>query len=119
MIYKNFINFLKNRTIELMGLSLVFTALLLSVSFFSYSPDDPTFVYGVKLDSINNLLGIYGGIIADFLLQSFGITSFLILITIISWGLNLIIKKELKKMKYKILYLFLYIIFSCLFIYAT
>jgi S-DNA-T family DNA segregation ATPase FtsK/SpoIIIE len=119
MIYKNFINFLKNRTIELMGLSLVFTALLLSVSFFSYSPDDPTFVYGVKLDSINNLLGIYGGIIADFLLQSFGITSFLIIITIISWGLNLIIKKELKKMKYKILYLFLYIIFSCLFIYAT
>ena len=61
----------------------------------------------------------YGGIISDFLLQSFGLTAFLILITIMSWGVNLIIKKEVKKIKYKIFYLFLYIIFSCLFIYTT
>ena len=32
--------------------------------------------------------------------------------------MNLIIKKELKKFKYKIFYLILYIIFNCLFIYA-
>ncbi|MDC0426499.1 DNA translocase FtsK 4TM domain-containing protein [Pelagibacteraceae bacterium] len=119
MIYQNFTNFLKNRTIELMGLCLIFAALLFAVSFFSYSPNDPTFVYGAEVGNINNLLGIYGGIIADFLLQSFGLTSFLILLTIISWGLNLIIKKELKKIKYKFFYLCLYIIFSCLFIYAT
>ena len=119
MIYKNFTVFLKNRTIELTGLSLIFVALLLMVSFFSYSPNDPTFVYGSEVDNVNNLLGIYGGIVADFLLQSFGLTSFLILITIISWGLNLIIKKEIKKIKYKVFYLFLYIIFSCIFICAT
>jgi DNA segregation ATPase FtsK/SpoIIIE, S-DNA-T family len=119
MIYKNFTSFLKNRTIELMGLSLIFAALLLSLSFLTYSPTDPTFLFDAKNSNTNNLLGIYGGIIADFLLQSFGVTSFLILITIISWGLNLIIKKEIKKIKYKIFYLFLYTIFICLFIYAT
>ena len=119
MIYQNFTNFLKKRTIELIGLSLIFSALLLAVSFFSYSPSDPTIVYGIKPDNIKNLLGIYGGIISDFLLQSFGLTSFLILITLMSWGSSLIIKKEIKKIKYKILYLFLYIIFSCLFIYTT
>ena len=119
MIYQNFTNFLKNRTIELIGFILVFIAFLFAASFLSYSPNDPTFVYGANNDNINNLLGVYGGIVADFLLQSFGLTSFLILITLVSWGLNLIIKKKIKKIKYKILFLFLYIIFSCLFIYTT
>jgi S-DNA-T family DNA segregation ATPase FtsK/SpoIIIE len=119
MIYQNFTNFLKNRTIELIGLSLVIAALLLLASFSSYSPSDPTLVYGISTNKINNLLGLYGAIVADFLLQSFGLTSFLILITIISWGLSLIIKKKLQKLKYKIFYLFLYVIFSCLFIYST
>jgi DNA segregation ATPase FtsK/SpoIIIE, S-DNA-T family len=119
MIYQNFTNFLKNRTLELIGLCLVFVAILFAASFLSYSPSDPTFLYGAETENIQNLLGLYGGIISDFLLQSFGLTSFLILLTIMSWGLNLVIKKELKKIKYKIFYLFLYIIFSCLFIYAT
>jgi len=119
MIYKKFTNFLKNRTIELIGLCLVFIVLLLSVSFLSYSPNDPTLIYGADTIKINNLLGIYGGMVADFLLQSLGLTSFLVLITILSWGINLIIKKEIKRMKYKILHLFLYIFFTCISIYTT
>ena len=119
MIYKNFTAFLKNRTIELIGLFLIFSCILLSVSFFSYSPSDPTIVYGSDSNNVNNLLGVYGGIISDFLLQSFGLTSFLVLITITSWGLNLLIKKKIENIKYKIFYLFLYIIFSSLFIYET
>jgi S-DNA-T family DNA segregation ATPase FtsK/SpoIIIE len=121
MIYKNFTNFLKNRVIELMGLCLIFLAILLAASFFSYSPNDPTFIYGT--DSINtttnNLLGFYGGIVADFLLQSLGLTSFLVLITIISWGINLIVKKELKNLKFKIFYLSLYVLFTCILIYVN
>ena len=119
MIYQKFTKFVKNRAIELMGLSLIFAALLFATSFFTYSPEDPTFLYGADSTNINNLLGVYGGIISDFLLQSFGLTAFLILITIMSWGVNLIVNKEVKKIKYKIFYLFLYIIFSCLFIYTT
>ena len=119
MIYHNFTSFLKNRTIELIGLCLIFIALLLSISFFSYYPNDPTFLYGTETINIKNLLGLYGGIISDFLLQSFGLTSFLVLLTITSWGINLIFKKKLKKIKYKFFYLFLYIIFICLFIYTT
>ena len=119
MIYKNFINFLKNRTIELIGLILVFFAVLLGVSFFSYNPNDPTLIYGLNDIKINNLLGLYGGIIADFLLQSFGLTSFLVLITIISWGTSLIFKKKIKKIEFKIFYLILYVIFSCIFVYVT
>ncbi len=119
MIYKNFTNFLKNRAIELMGLILIFIALLLAISFFSYSPNDTTLLYETNDIKVNNLLGIYGGITADFLLQSFGLISFLILTTIISWGISLIIKKEIKKIKFKIFYLFLYIFFGCILLYTT
>ena len=49
MIFKNITNFLKKRTIELIGLILIFTALLLAISFFSYSPDDPTLAYGSEI----------------------------------------------------------------------
>ena len=74
MIYQNFTNFLKNRTIELMGLSLIFASLLFAASFFSYSPSDPTIIFEKVSRDVNNLLGLYGGIVADFLLQSFGLT---------------------------------------------
>ena len=94
MIYKNIIDFLKNRSIELIGLFLISIALLLAISFFSYSPNDPTLIHGTELVDINNLLGIYGGLIADFLLQSFGLAAFLFLITITIWGISLIIKKK-------------------------
>jgi len=119
MIYKNFTIFLKNRAIELVGLCLVFVALLLAASFYSYSPNDLTFIYETDTTKTNNLLGIYGGMIADFLLQSLGLTTFLILVTLASWGISLIVNKEIKKIKFKILYLFLYILLTCILIYIT
>ena len=119
MTYKNFTNFLKNRSIELIGLTLVFAALLLAVSFFSYSPNDPTFLYATKSSEIANLLGSYGSNVADFLLQSFGLVSFLALLTVISWGINLIVKKKIIQIKLKIFYFFLYIFFTCIFVYST
>jgi S-DNA-T family DNA segregation ATPase FtsK/SpoIIIE len=119
MIYKNIADFIKKRTIELVGLALISLALLLAISFFSYSPSDPSFMHGTENIVINNLLGIYGGLIADFLLQSFGITAFLILITMSIWGISLIIKKEIKKIQFKLFYLILCLIFSCVFIFLT
>ena len=118
MIYKNITDFLKKRTIELIGLAIISSALLLAISFFSYSPNDPTLVYGTENVVINNLLGVYGGQIADFLLQSFGLASFLILITITVWGVSLIVKKEIKKVRFKILYIILYLIFVCISVHA-
>jgi hypothetical protein len=119
MIYKNIKDFLRKRAIELGGLTLISTALLLSICFFSYSPSDPTLIYGAKNIVINNLLGIYGGLIADFLLQSFGLAAFLILIIFSIWGISLIFKKKIKNIQFKIFYLILNLIFTCIFIYAT
>ena len=112
-------NFLKKRTFELIGLSLISLATILLISFITYSPNDPSLVYGQEKTIIQNFFGIYGSLISDFLLQSFGLMSFLLLITITSWGLKLIIKKEFKKIILKNFFVVLYLIFGCTFIYTT
>jgi len=119
MIYKNITNFLKKRTIELIGLFLILSSLMLGASFFSYTPSDPTLIIGLNNVDINNLLGIYGSLVADFLLQSFGLSAFLLLTIIMIWGISLIAKKKINKIQYKIFFLILHLIFSCLFIYTT
>jgi len=112
-------NFMKKRTFELLGLLLIFTGIALSISFATYSPSDPTLVYGEETTSIKNFLGFYGGLVSDFLLQSFGLISFLILATFISWGIKLILEKELKKIVLKIFFVTLYLISGCAFLYIT
>jgi len=112
-------NFLKKRTIELVGFLLISVSLILTLAFFSYSPDDPSFVYGEEKVNIQNFFGYYGSIISDFLLQSFGLVSFLIVITFFCWGFLLILNKELKRISLKLFFLTLYIIFGCTLVYIN
>ena len=119
IFFNNISNFLKKRVIELIGLALITFAILLAISFASYSPNDPSFVYSEDNINIKNYLGIYGSIISDFLLQSFGIMSFLFVATILSWGLSLLLKKKLSRLVFKVFFISLYLIIGCLFIYIT
>ncbi len=112
-------NFLKKRTFEFVGLLLISLGIALSISFATYSPSDPSLIYGKAGSSIQNFFGIYGSKVSDFLLQSFGLVSFLILMTLISWGLKLIFAKELKNIIYKFFFLALYLIFGCSYFYST
>ena len=68
---------------------------------------------------VKNFFGIYGSTIADFLLQSFGLASFLFLANLTFWGLNLLIKKEIKKILLKLFFMVTYLIFGSVFIYLT
>ena len=77
-------NFLKKRTFELLGLILVLSSVALAIAFTTYSPEDPSFVYGDRTSRSRIFFGIYGSSIADFLLQSFGLASFLLLLTFYS-----------------------------------
>ncbi len=112
-------NFLKKRTFEFVGLVLISLGIALTISFATYSPSDPSLIYGESNSNIKNFFGIYGSKVSDFLLQSFGLISFLILATLISWGLKLIIEKELKNIIYKLFFLTLYLIFGCTFLHIT
>ena len=112
-------NFLKKRTFEFIGLILISTSIGLAIAFTTYSPDDPSFVYGDRDFEIKNFFGIYGSSIADFLLQSFGLVSFLILANFLFWGINLIIQKEIKRIILKLFLVVSYLVLGTIFIYIT
>ena len=112
-------NFLKKRTFEFIVLILISTSIGLAIAFTTYSPEDPSFVYGDREFEIKNFFGIYGSSIADFLLQSFGLVSFLILANFLFWGINLIIRKEIKRIVLKLFLMVSYLIFGTIFIYIT
>ncbi len=112
-------NFLKKRTFELLGLILVLSSVALTIAFTTYSPEDPSFIYGDRNFEIQNFFGIYGSSIADFLLQSFGLASFLLLLNFLFWGLDLIIKKELRRIILKLFLVVAYLTVGTVFIYLT
>ena len=112
-------NFLKKRTFEFLGLILIFTSIGLTIAFTTYSPEDPSLVYGDRNFEIKNFFGIYGSTVADFLLQSFGLVSFLLLANFLSWGINLIILKEVKKIILKLFLVVIYLTLGTIFIYIT
>ncbi len=118
-IYINIGNFLKKRAIELLGLLLISIGAILLVSIISYSPNDPSMVFGEVESVIQNYFGIYGSSISDFLLQSFGLVSFLLIINIISWGSKLLFKKQITKFFLRLFFIVLYLSLGCTFIYAT
>ena len=112
-------NFLKKRTFEFLGLILVLSSVALAIAFTTYSPEDPSFIYGDRRFEIQNFFGIYGSSIADFLLQSFGLASFLLLLNFLFWGLNLIFKKELRRIILKLFLVVAYLTVGTVFIYLT
>ena len=112
-------NFLKKRTYEVFGIILISIGIALTISFATYSPSDPSILYNETEVNISNFLGLYGSTISDFLLQSFGVISFFLLVNLISWGIKLIINKELKFLIYRIFSCTLYLILGCTFVYVT
>ena len=112
-------NFIKKRTFEFLGLILIFTSICLAIAFTTYSPEDPSLVYGDRNFEIKNFFGLYGSSIADFLLQSFGLASFLLLANFLIWGINLIVKKEIKKLILKLFLVVSYLVLGTIFIYIT
>ena len=68
----NAINFSINRVIEIIGMGIFITGILLLVSLISFSPDDPNFIFPNNLE-IKNIFGFRGSFAADSFLQSFGV----------------------------------------------
>ena len=113
-------NFLKSRLIEISGILLILASIFLLFSVISYSPSDPNFIYRPESTEIKNLGGFYGSVISDFLLQSFGLISFLLIINIFDLGCKIIfIKKNLIEKKItlginnlKIFFVLIYTVFG-------
>ena len=105
-------HFLKNRLIELLGLLLMFFSIFLLASIVTYSPSDPNFIYSPENTEIKNIGGFYGSVISDFLLQSIGLISILIVINFFYWGLKIVTIKKISSFTTKIFFTLVYIIFG-------
>ena len=103
------------RSIELFSILLILLSILLLLSFLTYSPDDPNFIFPKNVE-IKNLLGFTGSYISDLFFQSIGIISFLIPITIFFTSINLFKNKKLVILIENIFFSVLYSVFGCLFL---
>ena len=121
MMHSNTLNtlikFVNNRVIELLGIILVVCSIYLLLAIITYSPNDPTFIYSPENKIINNLFGLKGSIVSDFLLQSIGLLSFLFIINFLVWGIKLTSKKIIKNFLSKIFFLVIYILSGTTLIY--
>ena len=109
------LNFATKRIAELLGVLISIGGVLLFIALITYSPDDPNFIFP-KDKEIKNLLGFNGSFVSDLFFQSIGLISYLISITFILTGINIIINKEFFLIIENIFFAVLYSLFGTLFL---
>ena len=112
-------SFLKKRIAEFAGLSLIIISIFFIFSLSNYSPENPSFILNADKLDLRDYSGSLSNAISDIFLQSFGLVSFFIGISILLWGINLIIEKKINKIINKFFYTILYISCGCLLIYIV
>jgi len=105
-------NFIKNRLIEFSGIVLIVISIFILASIVSYSPSDPNFIYESEKTEINNIMGFYGSVTSDFLLQSLGLISIFLFLNFFYWGVKLASEKIIKNFIIKIFFTLTYIVFG-------
>ena len=108
-------NFIIKRLIELFGFMLSLLGIFLFAALVTYSPQDPNFIFSNN-NEINNILGFKGSVVSDFFLQSIGLVSFLVSLTIFFTGINIIITKKILIALENIFFTVIYSIFGTLFL---
>ncbi len=106
--------FIAKRLTEIFGFLILSAGIFLFVSLVSYSPEDPNFIFPENTE-IKNLLGFRGSYISDIFFQSIGLISYLVSLTLIFTGINIIIRKDFFLIIENIFYSILYSIFGSLF----
>ena len=81
-IYSHTLDFFKKRIVEVCGLILISVFGVFSYSLVNYSPSNETLIYKIDEEVTGDLFEIYLNMSADFFLQSFGLISFLIALSI-------------------------------------
>jgi len=109
------INFAIKRLAEILGIIVFSFGALLLVSLLTYSPEDPNFIFPENTE-IKNLLGFQGSFVSDLFFQSVGLISFLISITLVITGINIIRFKKFFLIIENIFFVILYCIFGTFFL---
>tara|TARA_B100001093_G_scaffold516740_1_gene596221 strand:+ start:34 stop:2124 length:2091 start_codon:yes stop_codon:yes gene_type:complete len=107
-------DFTIKKLIEILGFIIIVSGIWLMIALTSYSPNDPNFIFPTDT-KINNLLGFKGSFVADLFMQSIGIISYLIPITLIFTGINIFKFKDLFLLIENLFYSILFSIIGSLF----
>ena len=110
-----FIDFTSRRLAEISGLLLLLLGLALFVALFTYSPEDPNFIFPDNTE-IKNFFGFKGSFVSDLFFQSVGLIAYLISLTFIITGINLLRSKEFILIIENTFFTVLYCIFGSLFL---
>ena len=76
-----------------MDLILFFSGILIFIALFTYSPEDPNFIFPDNTE-IQNIFGFQGSFVSDLFFQSIGLIAYLISLTFIITGINIFRIKE-------------------------
>ena len=87
------LNFVIKRLAEILGIIVFISGFFLFIALFTYSPDDPNFIFPEK-GEIKNILGFQGSFISDLFFQSIGLTAYLLSITFLITGINIFLNKD-------------------------
>ena len=109
------LNFAIKRLVEIFGILIFLIGLMLLISLFSYSPEDPNFIFPENTQ-IKNLLGFKGSFTSDLFFQSVGLISYLISFTFIFTGINIFRTKDFFLIIENNFFTVLYSIFGTLFL---
>ena len=108
-------DFALKRLIEFIGVLILGFSIFIFTALISYSPNDPNFIFP-KNQEINNILGFNGSIGADFLLQSIGLISYFLPITLIFLSITIIYQKKLIQILNCLFYIVCYSIVGTIFL---
>mgnify|MGYP001391713416 CR=1 FL=1 len=108
------IQFLIHRLIEIIGVIVILSGILLLVALISYSPNDPNFIFPENTE-IQNILGFRGSYISDLFFQSVGVISYLVSLTFLMTGINIFNNKDLFLLIESVFFAIFYCIFGSLF----
>jgi len=109
------LNFAIKRLVEIFGILIFLIGLMLLISLFTYSPEDPNFIFPENTQ-IKNLLGFKGSFTSDLFFQSVGLISYLISFTFIFTGINIFRTKDFFLIIENNFFAVLYSIFGTLFL---
>src|SRR5437870_5994239 len=87
---------LRRRLRELGGFGLIVLAKLLALALATWSVQDPSLSHATNAP-VRNLLGLPGAIIADFLMQVFGVAALAIVLPLGIWGWRLATHRTLAR----------------------
>ena len=108
------LNFAIKRLAEIFGILIFLAGVMLFLALITYSPNDPNFIFPQNT-KIENLMGFHGSFVSDLFFQSVGLIAYLIPLTLMITGINILRSKDFFLFIENNFFTILYLIFGTLF----